>query len=506
MAPGNRTKEPKTGRGPRRRGSADPADPPRRGGPGGLASALTAWLTRPLASFHLLLAIFGLLTSFGLVMVLSASSVDSFSKAGSSYSVFGKQLMYCAAGIVLFYLALRVPVRLLRRYSLGLLAGCLGLLVLVLTPLGVKLNGAQSWFVVGGVSFQPVEFAKIAFALWGAHVLVTKRGLLGQYRHLLVPVVPGALLMCALVMLQPDLGSTLTLFIVLLALLWFAGAPLRLFGVMMLGAITAGVVLTFVASYRMARLTSFLDPASDPSGQGYHARQARFALADGGMLGRGLGQGWSKWQYLPNVHNDFIFAVIGEELGFVGCAIVLILFGTTAYVGMRIAARNTDPWIRLVAATLTTWLVGQAAINIGYVVGLLPVTGLPLPLISSGGSSVVTAMLVFGLLANFARHEPEAIAALRSLGPGKVGKLLWLSTPEPYRPAVRRRTRQASTPNRPGAKTTGATTSRRGDGRSRGSWRSLAQRGSHPGRRSPGQSGPGQRSHTTRTQTRGGQR
>lgn len=448
-----------------------------------LIAPLTAWLTRPLASFHLLLAVFGLLTAFGLVMVLSASSVASFTSAGSSYSVFVHQLLYCAAGSVLFYIALRVPVRQLRRYSLSLLGICLMLLVLVLTPAGTELNGAKSWFVVAGVSFQPVEFAKVAFALWGAHVLVTKRGLIGQYRHLLVPVVPAALLMCALVMLQPDLGSTITLFIVLGAVLWFSGAPVRLFGVMLLGALTAVAVLASVATYRMNRLVSFFDPSADPSGTGLQAQQAQFALADGGLAGRGLGQGWSKWQYLPNAHNDFIFAVIGEELGFVGCAVVLILFGTTAYVGMRIAARNTDPWIRIVAGSLTTWLVGQAAINICYVVGLLPITGLPLPLISSGGSSVVTSMIVFGLLANFARHEPEAIAALRSLGPGRVGKLLRLSTPEPYRPPAKRRPgRPTASPSRPGTKTTGAQATRPGSGT-----------------RAPARSG-------SRAQTRGGQR
>ncbi len=439
--------------------------PRRTARPTGIAAIttpLTAWLTRPLASFHLLLAVFGLLTVFGLVMVLSASSVDSFTSAGSSYDIFIRQVIYCAAGLVLFYGALRLPVRQMRKHSLTVFGGCLLLLALVLTPLGSERNGAQSWFVFGGISFQPVEFAKIAFALWGAHVLVTKRGLLAQYRHLLVPVVPAAMMMFALVMLQPDLGSTITLFIVLLALMWFAGAPLRLFGVSVLGAVTAAVVLAMVAQYRMDRITTFLDPASDPTGRGYHARQALFALADGGMFGRGLGQGWSKWQYLPNAHNDFIFAVIGEELGFVGCAVVLILFGTTAYVGMRIAARNTDPWIRLVAATLTAWLVGQAAINVGYVVGLLPITGLPLPLISSGGSSVVTSMLVFGLLANFARHEPEAIAALRSLGPGRVGKLLRLSTPEPYRPPAKRRPARAAPSTRPGARSAGAQPTRRG--------------------------------------------
>jgi cell division protein FtsW len=162
-----------------------------------------------------------------------------------------------------------------------------------------------------------------------------------------------------------------------------------------------------------------------------------FSLADGGWWGVGLGQGSAKWDYLPNAHNDFIFAIIGEELGFLGCLVVLLLFGTLAYVGIRIAARNTDPWIKLVSATVTTWLVGQAAINIGYVVGLLPVTGLPLPLISSGGTSVALTMLSFGLLANFARHEPQAVCALRSQtsrcgGQGVISRLLRLRPPVPY--------------------------------------------------------------------------
>lgn len=440
----------------------------RRGPVRGALNPLTAWLTRPLASFHLLLAVFGLLTVFGLVMVLSASSVDSYTRDGSTYTMFGKQVLYCVAGLTLFYLALRTPARVIRRLSMPLLLICVTMLALVLTPLGTNINGAQSWFVFAGVSFQPVEFAKVAFALWGAHVLVTKRALIGQYRHLLVPVVPAALVMFTLVVMQPDLGSTITLFLVLLALLWFAGAPLRLFGVTLLGGITGSIVLAYLEDYRAARMATFLDPAADPTGHGYQSMQALFALADGGVVGQGLGQGWSKWQYLPYAHNDFIFAVIGEELGFVGCFVVVALFATVGYVGMRIATRNTDPWIRLVAATLTVWLVGQAVINIGYVVGLLPVTGLPLPLISSGGSSVVTSMLVFGLLANFARHEPEAIAALRSLGPGRVGKLLRLPTPEPYRPPARRRpARATSSPSRPSSPGSGASATRRGGGERR---------------------------------------
>ncbi|SFD78090.1 cell division-specific peptidoglycan biosynthesis regulator FtsW [Actinopolyspora alba] len=415
----------------------------------GISSALTSWLTRPLASFHLLLAVFGLLTAFGMVMVLSASSVESFSQQGSSYSVFLKHLLHCLAGALCCYVAMRMPVWMLRRFSHVFLLVCLVLLSLVLTRLGYENNGAQSWFRMGPVSFQPVEPAKIALALWGAHVLVTKRALLGQYRHLLVPVLPAALLMFALVMMQPDFGSTVTLGIVLLALLWFAGAPLRLFSALVLGAVTGMLALVFLFRYQITRVTSFFGSGSGNDDKSFQATQALLALADGGMFGEGIGRGWSKWQYLPEADNDFIFAVLGEELGFVGCASVLLLFGTVAYVGMRIAARNTDPWIKLVSATLTMWLVGQAAINIGYVVGLLPVTGLPLPLISSGGSSVVTTMVVFGLLANFARHEPEAISALRSLGPGKIGKLLRLPTPSPYRPPASRRPAGAANPRRP---------------------------------------------------------
>jgi len=403
-------------------------------------ATLTAWLARPLTSFHLVLAVFGLLTAFGLVMVLSASAVQSFAEDGSSFVVFHRQLLYCGAGLVFFWLGLRAPLRLVRRFSLAAMTVCVALLVIVLTPLGSTYNGAQSWFSLGGLgSFQPSEIAKLALALWGAHVLVVKRPVLHRWRHLLIPVLPVALLMFGLVMLQPDLGTTITMAIVLLALLWFAGAPLALFGVVLGGAAVGALALAGLADYRSERIDAFLNPEmADPAGAGYQANQAAFSLADGGWFGAGLGQGRSKWMYLPNAHNDFIFAIVGEELGLIGCLVVLALFATLAYVGLRIAARNTDPWNRLLAATLTTWLVGQAAINIGYVVGLLPVTGLTLPLISSGGTSLVVTMLVFGLLANLARHEPQAVSALQAHGQGRVARVLGLPLPAPYRPPARR--------------------------------------------------------------------
>ncbi len=405
--------------------------------------ALTAWLARPLTSLHLVLAVFGLLTLFGLVMVLSASNVESYTKAGSSYAVFAQQLAYCGLGMMLFWAGLRLRVRLLRGTSGLFLLVCVLLLVAVLSPLGTEINGAQKWLRVGTLSLQPSEPTKLALALWGAHVLVTKRALLHQWRHVLVPLVPMAVVIFALVMLQPDLGTTITLAIVLLALLWFAGAPGALFGMIAVVAVAGAVTMAGIASYRSARILSFLHPGADPQGAAYQARQAVFSLADGGWWGVGLGQGSAKWDYLPNAHNDFIFAIIGEELGFLGCLVVLLLFGTLAYVGIRIAARNTDPWIKLVSATVTTWLVGQAAINIGYVVGLLPITGIPLPLISSGGTSLALTMLACGLLANFARHEPQAVAALRSeitrsARQGVVSRLLRLGPPVPYAPVPRR--------------------------------------------------------------------
>ena len=422
----------------------------------GARTALTAWLGRPLASFHLLLAICALLIVIGLVMVLSASSVSSINQGSSAYTVFGKQVVFVLVGLALFWLAVRIPLRQIRAISPMALWACVLMLILVLTPLGSTINGTRSWFTLGPLSFQPVEFAKLALALWGAHILVVKRGLLHQYRHLLVPVVPAALVMFALVMLQPDLGGTVTLGVVLIALLWFAGAQLRLFGALALGGVAGVILLAVGTGYRLARVVSFLNPGEDDQGAAYQAKQALYALADGGLFGKGLGQGSAKWQYLPNVHNDFIFALIGQELGFVGCALVLGLFAALAVVGMRVATRNIDPWIRMVSATLTVWLVAQAAINIGYVVGLLPVTGITLPLISSGGTSVVTTMLVFGVLANCARHEPEAVAALRSQGPGRFGRLMRLPAPEPYQPPVRRKPSRRPAPQRGSAVNAGA--------------------------------------------------
>jgi len=396
-------------------------------------SRFGVWLASPLASFHLVVTIATLLTLLGLVMVLSASSVEAYSDGGSAYALFIQQALFAGVGAVLFYLALRIPLKRMRQLSFPLFALSVLLLLLVLVPgIGAHVNGARRWIDIGMFSIQPSELVKVTFVVWGSHLLVARRAAHASLKELLVPLVPAGLLVCLLIVLQPNLSTTIAVGIVLAALLWFGGLPVRLFiTILVAGAVAAGA-LALSAGYRSDRMRAFFNPGGDPQGADYQARQAMYSLADGGLWGRGLGQSRAKWNYLPNSHNDFIFAIIGEELGFLGCALVLGLFALFVYTGLRIAARSVDPFLRLLTATATTWITGQALINIGYVVGLLPVTGLQLPLVSAGGSSLAITLLMFGIIANAARHEPEAVAALHAGQDGKVSRLLRLPKPEVY--------------------------------------------------------------------------
>ncbi len=400
---------------------------------GRAGTALGLWLRRPLTSLHLIIAVFGLLTLFGLVMVLSASAVVSYTADGSSYSIFTRQLMFCVPGLLMFYVGLRTPPRTLRALApAALVLGAVALVAVLVV--GDVRNGSRAWFALGSFSVQPSEAVKVALTLWGAHVLVVRQAAMHRWRYAVSPVVPVTVGLMTLLILQPDLGMTISLGIVMIALLFLGGAPLRLLLMITTGALAGAGVLALTADYRLSRITAFFSPDTvDPLKAGFQAKQALYSLADGGLFGVGLGQGRAKWSYLPNAHNDFIFAIIGEELGFLGAFAVLALFATLAYTGFRIAARNTDPWLKLVVSTSTGWLVAQAAINIGYVVGLLPVTGLQLPLISSGGTSLVVTMFVFGLMTNAARHEPEAIAALRQQGQGGLARALRLPPPQPFK-------------------------------------------------------------------------
>jgi len=410
-----------------------------------------AWLGRPMTSFHLIIAVTALLITLGLTMVLSASGVHSYDEDGSPWAIFGRQVLWTVIGLFAFYVAMRMPVQLMRSLAFSAFALTIVMLVLVLVPgIGHEANGSRGWFVIAGFSMQPSELAKIAFAIWGAHLLAARRLEHASLREMLVPLVPAAVIALALIVAQPDLGQTVSLGIILLGLLWYAGLPLRVFVSSLVAVMASAAVLAVSEGYRSDRVQSWLNPGADTQGSGYQARQAKFALANGGVFGDGLGQGTAKWNYLPNAHNDFIFAIIGEELGFVGAVGLLCLFGLFAYTGMRIARRSADPFLRLLTATTTLWVMGQVFINVGYVVGLLPVTGLQLPLISAGGTSTATTLLIIGIMANAARHEPEAVAALRAGRDDRVNRLLRLPMPEPYVPtrteALRDRLR-----SRPGA-------------------------------------------------------
>jgi cell division protein FtsW len=395
-------------------------------------------LDRPLTSLHLILVSTGLLLGLGLVMVLSASMVKSYQETGSAYSVFTGQAVWVALAVPAFWLGVRLPPRVYRRLAYPALLLSLVLLAAVLVPgVGIAVNGAQRWLDIGPLQMQPAELAKLALALWGADLLVRKQRLLGRARHLLMPLVPVAALMAALVVLEPDLGTSLCFAMVLFGLLWTVGAPGRIFGGLLGLAAVAAAALALVEPYRLARVAHFLDPTADPTGTGFQPLLGLSSLSSGGLFGVGLGQGRAKWLNLPEAHTDYIFAVIGEELGLIGSLVVLLLYAALAYAGLRVARRSADPFARLVAAAVTVWVVGQAVLNIGYVSGMLPVTGVPLPLISAGGTSLLVTVFALGMLTSFARYEPDAAAQLAQRG--RMAKLLRMPAPRVPRERPRRR-------------------------------------------------------------------
>jgi cell division protein FtsW len=386
------------------------------------------WLDRPLTSYYLVLGITLLLLALGLVMVLSTSSAVSLTQGGSPYAGFQKQLIGVAVGLPLMWIAARSSPVLFRAAAYPLVAmSVLGLLLVL--AVGQTENGAQRWIQVAGFQIQPSELAKLAFVLWGADLLARKEKLsqLTEWRQLLIPLLPGAAILSMLVMAGDDLGTTFILLVIFLALLWVIGTPGRLF-VGMLGLMAfAMIIMVIVAPYRMGRITGFLNPQTQASTSAYQSLQGQTAVGSGGWLGVGLGAGQMKWGWVPESTTDFIFAVIGEELGLVGTLCVTLLYGGLAYAGMRIARRVPDTFMRLAAAAITAWIVVQALVNIGAVVGMLPVTGVPLPLVSAGLSSLLVTLIALGMLMSFAKREPGAAQALAAAGPGPVLRVLsWL--------------------------------------------------------------------------------
>ncbi|WP_329574110.1 putative lipid II flippase FtsW [Streptomyces sp. NBC_01361] len=377
--------------------------------------ARRAW-DRPLTAYYLILGSSLLITVLGLVMVYSASMITALQNGLPSSYYFRKQFLAAVIGGALLFAAMRMPVKLHRALAYPLLTVSVFLMVLVQVPgIGVSIGGNQNWISLGGpFMLQPSEFGKLALVLWGADLMARKhdKRLLTQWKHMLVPLVPVAFLLLGLIMLGGDMGTAILLTAILFGLLWLAGAPTRLFVGVLSVAAAIGAFLIRTSPNRMARLSCLGSTDAGPDDICWQGLHGIYALASGGFFGSGLGASVEKWGQLPEAHTDFIFAITGEELGLAGTLSVLALYAALGYAGIRVAGRTEDPFVRYAAGGVTTWITAQAVVNLGAVLGLLPIAGVPLPLFSYGGSALLPTMFAVGLLIAFARQEPAARAAL----------------------------------------------------------------------------------------------
>lgn len=373
------------------------------------------------SAFWLLSAIVVVLNLFGLVMVMSAGSVPSVRAGGSPWSYFEKQLLWTFLGSIALGVTLMVSVDVWRRIARPMMLLAVALLVAVLIPgVGVTVNGATRWLGAGPLQFQPSEFAKFALLVFVADLLDRRAERVDDWRWGLAPVVAYLALVAGLVMLQPNLGTTMIIASIILAVLLVAGAPpLGLGLVTMVGVAVAGAFVAFTP-FRRTRFFRFVNPWADPTNTGLQNVQSLVGLANGGIAGKGLGRSTAKWGFLPYAHTDFIYAVIGEEFGLLGALVVLLLFFGVSATGAWIAIRARDRYSLLLATGITAWLSVQAYLNIGAVIGVLPITGVPLPFVSFGGSSLMINLAATGILLNIARHPAEAPVRTRRAGRRRV--------------------------------------------------------------------------------------
>jgi cell division protein FtsW len=373
---------------------------------------------RGLESSVLILVTLGLV-AFGLVMVYSASSGSAALANGDPAYYLKRQAIYAGIGLALMVLAARSDFHLLRRIAPILVVSGIGLLLAVLV-LGQSVNGARRWLTFGPAVFQPSELAKLSLAIWAAAYLARRKPprTLGELWR---PVGLLTVVFCALLLLEPDLGTAIAIVVMLAAMLLVAGTPARTLCMGLGIAAALGLAAIWLEPYRRARLFSFLNPWQDAQGSGYQIVQAITGFASGGVFGRGLGQSVAKLNFLPEAHTDMIFAIIGEELGLVGAAAVIAAYCAFAYAGLRIALACKDPFGKRLAAGLTALVCGQAAINLAAVMGLAPLTGIPLPFVSYGGSSLVVALASVGILLNIAGNAGAKSASVsdRSRGDGR---------------------------------------------------------------------------------------
>ncbi|CAN5172607.1 hypothetical protein BH09ACT6_BH09ACT6_11500 [soil metagenome] len=364
------------------------------------------------SNYYLLLGTTLFLVILGLVMVLSSSSVDSYTARQGFFGIFWRQGLFALIGVPLMLVISRLPLRFWKRWGWLALAGGAFLQLLVLyTPLGIEVGGNLNWIGIGGFNLQPSELIKVGLVIWLGVILAKKERYLHFWGHVAIPIIPVAGGAVGLVLLGGDLGTVIIMAGLILGALFFAGIKIRFLAVpVVLGAL-AIVAIAFTSASRVSRIFSFLGSAcTDTSGECWQSLHGTYALAAGGLFGVGLGNSKAKWSWLPAADNDFIFAIIGEELGLIGALVVIGLFVALAIAFLRIVRSSRDMFSRVVSGSVMVWIMSQAFINIAVVLGVLPVLGVPLPLISSGGSALITTLIAIGVVLSIARGQTSAPA------------------------------------------------------------------------------------------------
>ena len=375
---------------------------PKRAWAAAIRSAPTGQATVP---FYLLFGTVATLNAIGLVMVLSVSSVTSLYVGQSTWFTFQRQLVWCAGGLVAMVLVMRTDYRRWKKYANAAVVVTMVLLVAVLIPgIGTTANGATRWIYVGPISYQPSEMAKLAMALFAAAWLADKAGEERNARTTIRPVLVICCIMSGFILLQPNLGTAVVIVMIAFAALFMAGVPLLPLTGWSLISGGAAALAAWGSGYRRDRVVSMLDPWSDPLDTGWQTIQSRVGIASGGASGVGLGESRIKWGFLPEAQTDFIFAVLAEEMGWLGAMFVIGLFAGFVVCGIWVALSAPDRFGQVLATGIVVWLGAQAFVNIAAVVGVLPIAGLPLPFLSVGGSSLLTSMIATGILLNIARQ------------------------------------------------------------------------------------------------------
>ncbi|WP_315550160.1 putative lipid II flippase FtsW [Microbacterium aurum] len=418
---------------PRARRAAPPAEPTASAADAASRRGFAARVSlgrvfAPVPSEFLLIASTALLlTGFGLTMVLSATMATALADGQSPFEVVLKQAVFAVIGIPLMFVASRLPVSFWKKMAWPALIVSVGFQLLVFVPgIGIENDGNRNWVRIAGIQMQPSEFLKVTLALWLGYVLYRKRTLLGLWRHVFIPVVPVGALVIGTVMAGHDLGTAMVLMAILLGCLFFSGVRLRLFVIPLILVVGAAAVFAVTSPNRMGRIMSFLNVDSTACyfDDCYQSLHGVWGLANGGIFGLGLGNSREKYGWLPAQSNDYIFAILGEELGLIGCLVVLALFTLFAVGAFHIVRKTHDPFIRIVAGGITVWIVGQALLNIAVVLRLAPVLGVPLPFMSQGGTSLLSVLIACGVLLSFARTLPQpALAPPPASGRAASGRL-----------------------------------------------------------------------------------